>query len=90
VEFREFKFLTLLQKSTTSCSPMTVSYFSKLQQVMHEQYMSPWLNIVKPLTTGFGAFAKSGDPLGEGPFPLVEAFAERKLSTKVTRCTTYR
>jgi hypothetical protein len=28
-------------------------------------------------TTGFGAFAESGDPLGEGPFPLVEAFAER-------------
>jgi hypothetical protein len=27
-------------------------------------------------TTGFGAFAQSGDPLGEGPFPLVEAFAE--------------
>jgi hypothetical protein len=26
----------------------------------------------------FRAFAESGDTLGEGPFPLVEAFAERK------------
>jgi hypothetical protein len=26
-------------------------------------------------TTGFGAFAESEDPLGESPFPLVEAFA---------------
>jgi hypothetical protein len=40
---------------------------------------------MEAFTTGFGAFAESGDPLGEGPFPLVEAFAERKLSTKVTR-----
>jgi hypothetical protein len=36
-------------------------------------------------TTGFGVFAESGNPLGEGPFPLVEGFAERKLSAKATR-----
>jgi hypothetical protein len=41
-------------------------------------------------TTGFRAFAESGDTLGEGPFPLVEAFAERKPSAKVTRCTACR
>jgi hypothetical protein len=42
------------------------------------------------ITTGFRAFAESGDTLGEGPFPLVEAFAERKPSAKVTRCTACR
>jgi hypothetical protein len=36
-------------------------------------------------TTKFGVFAGSGDPLGEGPCPLVEGFAQRKLSTKATR-----
>jgi hypothetical protein len=36
------------------------------------------------------AFAESGYTLGEGPFPLVEAFAERKPSAKVTRCTACR
>jgi hypothetical protein len=32
-----------------------------------------------------GSFAERRDPLGEGPFPLVEGFAERKLSVKATR-----
>jgi hypothetical protein len=35
-------------------------------------------------TTEFGVFAESGDPLGEGPFPLVEGFAKRKLPAKAT------
>jgi hypothetical protein len=40
-------------------------------------------------TTGFGVFVESRDPLGEGPFPLVEGFAERKLSAKATRLGGY-
>jgi hypothetical protein len=40
-------------------------------------------------TTGFEAFAESEVPLGEGAFPLVECFGERKLSAKASRrhCT---
>jgi hypothetical protein len=40
-------------------------------------------------TTGFEAFAESEVPLGEGAFPLVEGFGERKLSAKASRrhCT---
>jgi hypothetical protein len=42
-----------------------------------------------PNTTGFEAFAESEVPLGEGVFPLVEGFTERKLSAKASRrhCT---
>jgi hypothetical protein len=49
--------------------------------------MKIYVKMIKPetITTGFGVFAESGDPLGEGPFPLVEAFAERKLLSKATR-----
>jgi hypothetical protein len=36
-------------------------------------------------TTGFRAFAESGVPLGEGPFPLGEGFTERKLSATASR-----
>jgi hypothetical protein len=36
-------------------------------------------------TTGFEAFAESEVPLGEGGFPLVEGFTERKLSAKASR-----
>jgi hypothetical protein len=37
------------------------------------------------LTTGFGAFAESGVPLGEGPFRLGEGFTESLLSAKASR-----
>jgi hypothetical protein len=36
-------------------------------------------------TTGFRAFAESGVPLEEGPFPLSEGFTESKLSVKASR-----
>jgi hypothetical protein len=36
-------------------------------------------------TTGLEAFAESEVPLGEGGFPLVEGFTERKLSAKASR-----
>jgi hypothetical protein len=39
------------------------------------------------LTTGFLVFAESGVPLGDGPFPLGEAFAESLLSAKASRRT---
>jgi hypothetical protein len=40
-------------------------------------------------TTGNRAFAESEDPLGEGAFPLVEGFGERKLAAKASQrhCT---
>jgi hypothetical protein len=38
-------------------------------------------------TTGFWAFAESGVPLGEGPFPLIEAFTESLISAKASRRT---
>jgi hypothetical protein len=40
------------------------------------------------VTTGFEAFTESEVPLGEGGFPLVEGFTERKLSAKASwrRC----
>jgi hypothetical protein len=41
-------------------------------------------------TTGFEVFAESGIPLGEGPFPLTEAFTESLLSVKASRRTLYR
>jgi hypothetical protein len=43
----------------------------------------------QPITTGFEAIAESEVPLGEGAFPLVEGFGERKLSAKASRrhCT---
>jgi hypothetical protein len=36
-------------------------------------------------TTEFRAFAESGVPLGEGPFPLGEGFTERKLLATASR-----
>jgi hypothetical protein len=36
-------------------------------------------------TTRFEAFAENEVPLGEGGFPLVESFTERKLSAKASR-----
>jgi hypothetical protein len=40
----------------------------------------------KPNTTEFGAFAESEVSLGEGAFPLIEGFTERKLSAKASQC----
>jgi hypothetical protein len=40
--------------------------------------------VITLYTTGFGVFAESRDPVGEGPFPLGEGVTERKLSAKAS------
>jgi hypothetical protein len=46
--------------------------------------------IITNYTTGFEVFAESGIPIGEGPFPLTEAFTESLLSVKASWQTLYR
>jgi hypothetical protein len=58
----------------------------KTKEALSRQNSFIWVTY----TTGFEVFTESEIPLGEGPFPLTEAFTESLLSVKASRRTLYR